>query len=299
MSVLYIGVCSFGNKSLLQSGFYPKGVLSIANRLQHYSSRFNALELDSPFYALPDRAAVFQWIVDTPADFFFGMRVPSIFTFHRMRWENFPQWLLRTLPKELQGEALRREDLSKEQRRALFEEFINVIEPLHKRKKLGYLLFQFPPWWNFRREHLVYLRRIREQAGPLPLAVEIRHRSWLEEGNRDHFLGLLREENIAYVAVDQPQLAWTIPDECPVTAEWGSVVRFHGRNGAAWEKLGASTAEKSNYYYSEEELLPWRDRLLGMKEKIPKLFLMFNNCVGDNAVKNAAEMRALLQKDGE
>ena len=77
------------------------------------------------------------------------------------------------------------------------------------------------------------------------------------------------------------------------------MVRFHGRNAAVWEKLGASTAEKSNYYYSEEELLPWRDRLLGMKEKIPKLFLMFNNCVGGNAVKNAAEMRALLQKDGE
>src|SRR2546425_1476236 len=40
-----------------------------------------------------------------------------------------------------------------------------------------------------------------------------------------------------------------------------AVVRFHGRNTAAWDKPGAGTAERFGYAYRDDELREWVPRI--------------------------------------
>ena len=48
-----IGTCSWADKGLLES-WYPRGVSTAEKRLRYYAERFDVVEVDSPYYALPD-----------------------------------------------------------------------------------------------------------------------------------------------------------------------------------------------------------------------------------------------------
>jgi uncharacterized protein YecE (DUF72 family) len=74
-------------------------------------------------------------------------------------------------------------------------------------------------------------------------------------------------------------------------------MRFHGRNTAAWNKREAKVAERFNYLYDISELGPFSERAKALAKEVGKVFLMFNNCFRDNAVRNALQMRALLGID--
>ena len=111
------------------------------------------------------------------------------------------------------------------------------------------------------------------------------------------FLDLLRDQNMAFTAVDEPSLEWTVPPEWPITATWGTVMRFHGRNAPAWDKRDAKVAERFNYLYDINELAPFSEKARAFAKDGGRVFLMFNNCFRDNAVRNALEMKALLGVD--
>lgn len=50
-----VGICFFAEKSLVQSGeFYPPETKTSEARLRHYASRYNTVEVDSTYYAVPD-----------------------------------------------------------------------------------------------------------------------------------------------------------------------------------------------------------------------------------------------------
>jgi uncharacterized protein YecE (DUF72 family) len=195
------------------------------------------------------------------------------------------------------GSRLRIWEIPKDTRIALWERFISRVLVLHSMNRLGYLLFQFPPWVVFSERHLNWFKRVATLASPARVAIEIRHRSWLEEGNRERFLDLLRDQNMAFTAVDEPSLEWTVPPEWPITATWGTVMRFHGRNAPAWDKRDAKVAERFNYLYDINELAPFSEKARAFAKDGGRVFLMFNNCFRDNAVRNALEMKALLGVD--
>ena len=48
-----LGTCSFADEGLLKS-WYPRGVSTSKARLAYYSERFETVEVDSPYYHLPD-----------------------------------------------------------------------------------------------------------------------------------------------------------------------------------------------------------------------------------------------------
>ena len=294
----HVGICSWTDRTLLKSGFYPKSASSPAARLAHYSMEFDVVEADATYYALPDPAVAFKWLAGTPKNFMFGVKSFSLFTFHRAKFASLPMWLRSELAwDELSKDTLvRRNDLTSEQRKRLFEDFIGPVKIIHKAGRLAYLLFQFPPYWTFCREGLIYFRRLREVSGPLPLAVEVRNNSWFAESNGGKFLRALENENIAYVAVDEPDIGWTVGPNWPITAEWGTVVRFHGRNAAGWRSARSSVHEKFNYEYSAGELKEWLERSERAKESCRggKIYLMYNNCVEDKAVESARLMKKLL-----
>ncbi|NLB83102.1 MAG: DUF72 domain-containing protein, partial [Synergistaceae bacterium] len=49
-----IGTCSWADKSLTSSGWYPRSARSPAARLSHYARQFDTVEADTTFYAIPD-----------------------------------------------------------------------------------------------------------------------------------------------------------------------------------------------------------------------------------------------------
>lgn len=294
MGNLKIGLCSWTDASLLKSGWYPRNVRDGEKRLRHYAGHFDAVEVDSTYYAIPDDTAAWRWVARTPRDFLFSVKVFGLFTLHSVARKSIPQWALSDLQGHSERERLTLRDFPKSTLLEIWERFMRVISPLQSTGKMGYLLFQFPPYIRFSRSLERYLQRVREVAGPQRIAVEARNGGWLEGKTKERFLGTLRNLNMAYVAVDEPALPWTVPAEWPLTATWGTVVRFHGRNAAAWEKRDTGVSEKFRYLYSAEELNPWKNRVLEVSARVDKLFLMFNNCYGDYAARNATWMKRSL-----
>lgn len=289
---LRVGTCSWMDKGLVGSGWYPEGIRDARGRLGYYASRFDTVEVDSSYYAIPREDAAYRWVARTPRNFLFNIKVFGLFTYHRVPRAHFPPWAREAVPVSVERPSL--EDLPLALRSALWERFHRAVLPLHSLGRLGYLLFQLPPWFRFEERRLAYLRRVAEVCRPMKAAVEVRHRSWIEEGARETFLDVLRQENLAYVAVDEPELSWTVPPHWFRTASWGTVLRFHGRNVEAWKKPGASVAERFGYNYSMEELRSWKERILSELGSEGRVFVLFNNCAADFAVRNALSMKVLL-----
>jgi uncharacterized protein YecE (DUF72 family) len=297
MTDLRIGICSWTDRTLLKSGFYPESARTPAGRLGWYARQFDVVEIDSTYYAMPDPANAFRWVAGTPKNFLFGVKSYSTFTFHRARFSSLPGWLRSEFGARGPEAVISRDDMTHEQRVRLFDEFIGPIRMLHGSGRLAYILYQFPPGWSFSLQRLGYFRSLRRMNGPLPMAVEIRNNSWLDPENRERFLDALRVENIAYAAVDEPALSWTVGRDWPITAEWGTVVRFHGRNAPGWRNSRASVRERFDYEYSGAELGEWVPDVRRMIASIGdsgRILLMFNNCVSDKAVRGARLMRSLL-----
>lgn len=292
MKDLRIGTCSWTDRSLLSSGWYPENAKDARSRLRHYSGFFDTVEIDSTFYAIPDETAFFQWASRTPPGFLFNVKAFGLFTFHSLPVTAIPRHL--RPEKTEKGSRVRIWEIPRENRLALWNEFISRVSVLHRMDRLGYLLFQFPPWVAYSEKHINWFRRIGSLVAPLRTALEVRHGSWLEAPNRTRFLDMLKDQNMAYTVVDEPELDWTVPMECNITATWGSVLRFHGRNASAWGRRNATVAERFNYLYDIVELREFVGLVKEMAEDAGKVFLMFNNCFRDNAVRNALQMKTLL-----
>ena len=288
-----IGTCSWADRGLVASGWYPPSARTAAARLAFYGAAFDTVEVDSTFYAIPEPASAFQWAARTPPGFLFNVKAWGLFTWHSVKYETLPEWVRHEIPRPESG-RLDFQGLPRELRPVLWKRFTSALEPLRTMDRMGYLLFQLPPKASFSPVMMRYLERVAEVTPPFRTAVEVRNRSWMEKGNRESFLSLLKGANMAYVAVDEPELDWTVGRDFPVTATWGAVARFHGRNREGWTKKGATVAEKFRYNYSDGELLSWEGEVRNAAERAGKVFLMFNNCYRDYAVKNALRMKCLL-----
>ncbi len=288
-----IGTCSWADRGLVASGWYPPSARTAAARLAFYGAAFDTVEVDSTFYAIPEQASAFQWAARTPPGFLFNVKAWGLFTWHSVKYETLPEWVRHEIPRPESG-RLDFQGLPRELRPVLWKRFTSALEPLRTMDRMGYLLFQLPPKASFSPVMMRYLERVAEVTPPFRTAVEVRNRSWMEKGNRESFLSLLKGANMAYVAVDEPELDWTVGRDFPVTATWGAVARFHGRNREGWTKKGATVAEKFRYNYSDGELLSWEGAVGDAAERAGKVFLMFNNCYRDYAVKNALRMKCLL-----
>ena len=70
MAVVRIGTCSWADEGLIKT-WYPRGVSSATARLGYYAARFDTVEVDSPFYALPAPETAARWAERTPDGFTF------------------------------------------------------------------------------------------------------------------------------------------------------------------------------------------------------------------------------------
>jgi uncharacterized protein YecE (DUF72 family) len=153
---------------------------------------------------------------------------------------------------------------------------------------LGALLVQFPVSFKNTNENRDYLYALLEKFRDYPLALEVRHSSWNNQGT----LAYIAQAGVAFCNIDQPQLGRSLGPTGHVTAPLG-YVRLHGRNYDQWFEH-EEPHERYNYLYSMQELEGWKTRIARIAEQAEISFVIANNHFGGKAVVNALQLRHLL-----
>jgi uncharacterized protein YecE (DUF72 family) len=151
--------------------FYP-AKLSSKKFLEYYASRLNSVEVNNTFRSMPKEKSLAGWIDATPPEFKFAIKAhQSITHFKRLR------------------------DAA-----AITTEFLDSLQPLHKAKKLGPVLFQL------RGDFKCDVQRLADFLKILPRetrsAFEFRHASWF----CDEAYELLRTANAALCQAESEDL---------------------------------------------------------------------------------------------
>ncbi|MGW2640945.1 DUF72 domain-containing protein [Streptomyces sp. NPDC001348] len=286
MAEILVGTCSWTDRALVTSGWYPRGRRDAEGRLRYYAEQFPVVEADSAYYALPSARTSGLWVERTPDGFVFDVKAFSLLTGHPTRPAALPADLRPALARRWSAEA--DPGLLDE----VWARYAEALEPLRQAGRLGTLLFQFPPSLAPGAEAEAFLGRCRERARGWPFAVEFRHPGWWRPDREASTVALLADLDAAAVAVDTVQgLPTSMPPVVPVAARRLGVVRFHGRS----PQWGTGTKEdRFRHEYTERELAEWLPAVRSLAERTDRLHLLFNNCCADAAVRAAAMMRGLL-----
>jgi uncharacterized protein YecE (DUF72 family) len=296
-----VGTASWTERTLLEGrAFYPPAASSPERRLRYYAHHFPVVEVDSSYYALPSARNATSWAERTPADFRFGVKAYAALTGHPVE----PRRLGRDLQAALDAELRRRtrvypHDLPPEVLAEIWTRFAAALEPLAEAGKLGYVLFQMPPWFGPTRGHARLLEELPARLPGVPLAVEFRQAGWLAGERRARTLDLLRAAGLVYVSVDEPQgTRASVPPLAETTSDALAVVRFHGRRRETWTRPGVGTTERFRYQYAPGELAEWVPRIRALARRAREVHVLMNNCYGHSAVQNAKELAAQLAGEG-
>ncbi len=139
--------------------------------------------------------------------------------------------------------------------------------------KLGPILFQFPSSWPIHLERLEpFLQALRAYPDQR-FAFEFRHASWLTEPVYD----LLEQAGAALCLPVHP----TLPLDIRLTAPW-TYLRMHGG--------------KTGIGYADEELAFWADQVRAFHTRKVDVYVYFNNDPEGYALRDAEQLRALLQR---
>jgi uncharacterized protein YecE (DUF72 family) len=293
------GVTSWTEKSLIESGWYPKGTRSSEGRLRYYASQFPIVENDSMYYALPPPERAELWVQRTPPGFTMNVKAFATLTEHYTDAKRLPVDIRAALPDELYDKPrVYPKDLGPVLVYELAMRFRAAIEPLRAGGRLGLVLFQYPVWFTASRENEQKLLHTSELVPGCRVAIEFRNATWMNERHRDRTLALLREGDLVYTCVDEPQgFPSSVPPVAVATSDI-ALVRFHGRSAARWKRPTETASERFRYLYKTAELREWVPRIRQLADEAAFVHVLMNNCYSNYAVRNAREMTALLEMAG-
>jgi uncharacterized protein YecE (DUF72 family) len=283
-----------GTSSWADPGFvaewYPQG-LPDRDRLPYYAERFDGVEVNSTYYAVPAPATVKRWAEITPKAFTFDIKLHQSLSRHSAEVSSLPKTLRDDVDTTPRGRVRPNADLD----RALCKAYKKTMRPLVDGGKLSSYLLQLSPAFKPPGKSLEELDVIIAALAPVPVAVEFRHRAWLHEERRDATLGWLRDRGAVFVGVDAPQgrPPTMLPRFDAVTNPALAYLRFHGRNARGWVK-GRTPAERFGYRYDAQELEELTQRAEALAEEADSVRVMFNNNRGDDAPVGAQQMKDLL-----
>jgi uncharacterized protein YecE (DUF72 family) len=287
---IIVETSSWADPGFVKEWYPPK--MPAGERLPWYAERFEAVELNSSFYAIPDRNTVHKWIGDTPERFTFDVKVHRALSRHAAPVESLPEDLRDGVNTTGRG----RVRLTPELETALAERLVEETAPLAEAGKLGAYLIQLTPAFGPGRHDLSELDRVVAALAPHRVAVELRHRGWVRDKRREETLAWFADHEVAFVCVDAPR-----SDEIPimpsdldaVTRDDLAYMRLHGRNTEGYLK-GRSVAERFAWRYADDELEEIAGRAHAMADQAAEVHVAFNNNRGDDAPTAAQRFRALL-----
>ena len=270
MAVVRLGTCSWADEGLLKN-WYPREARTAEARLRYYAERFDAVEVDSPFYRLPSAEVATNWAERTPAGFVFHAKASKEMTGHE----------------------------ETESRERAFADFRESLAPLELAGKLRGVLLQFHPRFVKSAPALDDLRGVQELLDPLVPLIEFRHRSWMTEDERADTLSFLEQHGLAYVSVDSPPTrASNVMPRLAAATHDVAYIRFHGRNWKTWNKKTRTSGERFDWLYSREDLEEWVEPIGRIAQEAREVYAMFNNNRYDYAPRSAQVLRGLLDEAG-
>src|SRR3954447_26445093 len=290
MSRIVVGTSSWADPGFVED-WYPQG-LPARDRLAYYAERFEAVEVNSTAYAIPARRTVERWAEVTPEAFTFDVKVHRLLSRHRAELPSLPKALRERAETDARGRVV----LTPRLHDAMIDATLEAVAPLVDTGKLATFLVQLTPAFKPGDHELDELTPMIERLDPHPVAIELRHRGWLEGDRLERTLGFYEQHDAVFVCVDGPEgrAPTIVPNLAAVTHERVAYLRAHGRNARGY-MTGRSVAERFDHKYSKRELEEIRGRVEGLAEEADEVRVMFNNNKSDYAPRAAERMRELLE----
>ncbi|OGO22170.1 MAG: hypothetical protein A2144_14155 [Chloroflexi bacterium RBG_16_50_9] len=199
MGEIRIGISSWADPELVQSGFYPSGIKTPEARLSYYASRFNVTEIDSSYHSFPTQRQLNLWLNNTSDSFKFNVKVFSLFTQHPTPLTALPKTIREKYGGQIQAKGnLYLHHLPEEAVEELWGIAIRSVESFLAAGKLGAVLFQFPPWFHPEPHNFDYMADCQRRLSQYQIAVEFRVGTWLGK-HLGETLEFLRKSGIALV----------------------------------------------------------------------------------------------------
>jgi uncharacterized protein YecE (DUF72 family) len=289
---ILVGTSSWADPGFVKE-WYPKG-MDADERLPWYAERFRAVELNSSFYAVPDRNTVHRWAEVTPDEFTFDVKAHRALSRHSAPLESLPPDLRDEAEVNERGRVI----LTPELEQVLATRLVEELKPLEEAGKLGAFLVQLTPAFSPGRHQLAELEGLIEALEPHAVAIELRNRNWVSEERIEDTLKWFSEQRAAFVGVDAPpgENFQIMPSTDAVTRDDLAYLRIHGRNTDGY-LTGRSVAERFGWRYTDEELEEIGDRARSLAEQAGEVHVMFNNNRDDDAPTAAQRFQALLGQD--
>ena len=269
MGIIKIGTSGFSFPDWRGGVIYPKG-LATKEELLYYQSElgFDTLELNATYYAIIAEKSAYAMEQKTGKGFEFVVK-----GFRGFTHDPFDDRLGDKRP-------------SLDKVFSDLEKFKSSIKPFSEAGKLGAVLLQFPVFFHQNKENNEYIVNCRKAFGDIPVIIEFRNNAWANKETTD----FLRTNSLGYCAVDEPKLPRLMPFINEVTSDIG-YFRLHGRN-PNW--FNAPTSVRYDYLYSEKELNEFVPEINRMAENSKKMYIFLNNCHAGSAVKNARQLKKLM-----
>jgi uncharacterized protein YecE (DUF72 family) len=289
---ILVGTSSWADPGFVEE-WYPRG-MAARERLPWYAQRFRTVELNSSFYAVPERSTVRRWSKVTPDGFLFDVKVHRALSRHAAPLQSLPPDMRAHAETNERGRVTLTPELERELARRLVEE----VSPLDEDGKLGCFLVQLTPAFAPKSHDLDELGGLVQALSPHRVAIELRHRGWVREERAERTLGWFSEHGVAFVCVDAPagDHVPIMPPLDAVTRDDLAYVRAHGRNEHGY-LTGKTVAERFAWRYTDDELEEIATRAHGLAEQAGDVHVMFNNNRGDDAPTAAQRFQSLLGQD--
>ena len=292
MARILVGTSSWADPGFVED-WYPRG-LPARDRLAWYAERFEAVEVNSSFYAVPEERTVRRWVEQTPDDFVFDYKLHRLLSRHSAPLDSLPPSLRESARTTSRGRVVLRPELEQ----AMVEETLAAIAPLEEAGKFGAFLLQLTPAFAPKDHKLDELSGLLKALAPRPVAVELRHRAWVHGERAHETFDFLSDHDAAFVGVDAPpgDHLTIMPPVDAVTNPKLAYMRAHGRNTEGY-LTGRSVAERFGWEYTGDELEEIAGRARSLAEQADVVHVQFNNNRSANAPTSAREVRQKLGQD--
>ncbi len=261
-------------------------------RLPWYARHFELVEVNSSFYAVPDRRMVERWCRSTPSDFVFDVKLHKLLSRHTANVTSLPPSLQKAAKSDGKGKVT----LTPKVEGSLIDEMIAAVEPMREAKKFGAFLLQLSPAFSPRKHELAELDELLGRLSSLGLVVELRNRNWILDEQLEKTLAFFQKRQTTLVLVDAPNdKHFTImPSDLNCVTQLGlAYLRLHGRNPQAYVR-GKTVAERFYYDYNDEEVDQIAERAKKLAGEAKQIHVIFNNNALDFAPHAALRLRKAL-----
>ena len=252
---------------------YPAQIKKEKHPVEYLAQYFDLIEINTSFYGRVRPEVAKLWCRKAQAvnpGFVFTFKLNKAFTHSPI-----------AVVESTSAKTIRFTDQDEDDAKA-------ALEAIAEEQMLGALLMQFPISFKNTEENRDHLELLIRQFREYPIAVEVRHSSWSNEGILRYFT----QKGVAFCNIDQPLLGSAVQPSEHVTSNIG-YVRLHGRRYDQWFDPD-KPSDRYDYLYTEPELKDWKEKIETVAKKAEVTFVVANNHFEGKAPANALELKSMI-----